>query len=83
MYIRPRGIYACGEGKVMASIYLCSPTNSTIFTTCCDTAILNHEVNCPSCKKRVFPFYDCESAHERGRYRWSHVYKPPKRMGKQ
>ena len=36
----------------MNSVYLCSPTNSTTFTTCCDTAIGGEEC-CPHCNEPV------------------------------
>ncbi len=38
----------------MPTVYHCSPTNSTTFTTCCDVAIIN-EGSCPRCGKEVFP----------------------------
>jgi len=56
-----------------ASVYLCSPTNSTIFTRCCDTAILSHEKKCPSCDGLVYG-HDAESDHVRGRMRWSMAF---------
>ena len=44
-------------------------TNSTMFTSCCDTAICNDEKCCPRCGKEVIGA-DVESAHERGLVRW-------------
>ena len=43
--------------------------NSTMFTTCCDSAIRDQEANCPSCGTPVIG-HDAESDHERGRIRW-------------
>ena len=37
----------------MASVFLCSPTNSTLFTTCCEVAITDKEDRCPHCKEEV------------------------------
>lgn len=39
----------------MSSVYLCSKTNSTLFTTCCHAAINRDEKNCPVCKDEVWP----------------------------
>lgn len=36
----------------MNSVYFCSPTNSTTFTTCCNTAIVEEEC-CPECGEKV------------------------------
>lgn len=36
----------------MNSVYFCSPTNSTTFTTCCSCAIGEEEF-CPRCKQPV------------------------------
>lgn len=53
----------------MATVYLCSPTNSTLFTTCCDCAILDRQANCPSCGQPVKP---------QGSSRWNTAYEPIK-----
>ena len=37
----------------MANVFLCSPTNSTMFTTCCEVAILDSEKDCPRCKEEI------------------------------
>ena len=55
-------------------VYLCSPTNSTMFTTCCDVAICNDEKACPSCKENVYG-HDQPNDHKRGMIRWSYAFK--------
>ena len=52
----------------MPSVYLSSPTNSTLFTTCCNVAILGTEPNCPRCRQEVQP--------SGSRSRWSAAYGP-------
>lgn len=52
----------------MPTVYHCSPTNSTYFTTCCRVAILANERNCPRCKEEVTPHGD--------RARWSVAHGP-------
>jgi hypothetical protein len=42
----------------MPGVFYCSPTNSTFFTTCCETAICDHQQKCPRCKADVYPFYE-------------------------
>lgn len=37
----------------MSRVRYCSQTNSTLFTTCCGTAISDDETKCPHCKKEV------------------------------
>lgn len=49
-----------------------SGANSTHFTTCCGTAICDDQCACPNCGKNVIGF-DVDSAHERGRIRWSYA----------
>ena len=51
-----------------------SGTNSTFFTQCCDVAICDYEVNCPSCGRKVIG-WDAESKHERHQIRWRHAYR--------
>ncbi len=51
----------------MATVYLCSPRNSTMFTTCCDVAILDHQDKCPQCRQNVVPS---------GSARWQSAYSP-------
>lgn len=41
----------------MPSVYYCSKTNSTFFTTCCHVAICDDQQKCPRCKEDVFPFW--------------------------
>ena len=71
----------------MSSVFLCSPTNSTMFTTCCQVAICDDQQKCPRCKELVFPFYqgmsEADRTHYAGGYynhntraaRWSRAYK--------
>lgn len=55
----------------MASVFLCSPTNSTMFTTCCQVAINDDQANCPVCKAEILP---------RSREgRWASAYAPWRR----
>ena len=35
-------------------VYLCSRTNSTPFTDCCDVAVID-EQRCPRCGAKVYP----------------------------
>lgn len=55
----------------MPTVYLCSPTNSTMFTTCCDVAISAAEANCPSCKEEITPRSSAG--------RWEAAYGPTRR----
>jgi len=55
----------------MPTVYLCSPTNSTMFTTCCNVAITDREADCPVCKREVTP----HSASGR----WEAAYGPYRR----
>ena len=49
----------------MPSVFHCSPTNSTHFTTCCQVAICDDQQKCPRCSKDVYPFYESMSEQER------------------
>lgn len=49
-----------------------SGTDSTMFTTCCFSAISNNECQCPSCGRLVVG-YDAETSAETGRVRWQHA----------
>lgn len=55
----------------MSTVYLCSATNSTLFTTCCDVAIDDRSAVCPKCRGEVTPVG--ASA------RWQSAYDPIKR----
>lgn len=55
----------------MPTVFLCSPANSTMFTTCCKVAINNDEANCPRCKKEITP--------RSFRGRWEAAYGPHRR----
>lgn len=50
---------------MMPTVYFCSPTNSTYFTTCCNTAICDEQQKCPRCKSDVYPFYEGMTDRER------------------
>jgi len=47
----------------MSTVFLCSPTNSQMFTTCCEVAICDDEKVCPRCKRAITP----EGRNERWR----------------
>lgn len=55
----------------MPTVYLDSPNNSTMFTSCCHVAICNDEERCPQCKEEVAP----RSMRER----WETAYGPIRR----
>lgn len=57
----------------MASVFLCSPTNSTMFTTCCEVAICDDQTKCPVCRQSVEP--------TGARNRWLYAYGRIKRGG--
>jgi len=57
-----------------AGVFLCSPTNSTMFTECCETAICNDQTKCPRCQREVIGD-DAKSDHERGMIRWNYAHK--------
>jgi hypothetical protein len=71
----------------MPGVFLCSPTNSTMFTTCCKVAICDDQQKCPRCTKDVYPFYEGMSQMERDeahggyhhhntrRARWNQAYR--------
>ena len=55
----------------MPTVFLCSPTNSTMFTTCCEVAICDDQANCPRCNAEITP---------RSREgRWEAAYGPQRR----
>lgn len=49
----------------MATVFYCSPTNSTTFTTCCSVAICPDQQKCPRCGEDVYPFFKGMSDQER------------------
>jgi len=55
-------------------VFLCSSTNSTMFTECCNIAICNDQINCPKCQSNVIG-YDAENNHNRGMIRWKYAFK--------
>ena len=55
----------------MSTVFLSCPTNSTMFTTCCRTAICDDQSHCPRCGEEVLP---------RGRFeRWEAAFGPRRR----
>jgi hypothetical protein len=55
----------------VSTVFLDSPTNSTLFTTCCEVAICDDQSRCPRCHQEVFP---------KGRNsRWGMAYGPIRR----
>jgi hypothetical protein len=70
----------------MASVYLSSATNSTMFTRCCSVAICDHEARCSRCKEFVYPDREDDHAfgidrsdHQRHMARWEQAYGPHRR----
>jgi len=65
MYLNP---------EVLAGVLPLQPqgTNSTMFTECCETAICDCELCCPSCGRKVVG-WDAETDHLRARRRWSYA----------
>lgn len=49
----------------MAGVRYANANNSTLFTTCCDTAIVDSQSKCPRCGTDVYPFYEGMSQAER------------------
>ena len=47
--------------KKMAEVRYCCQTNSTLFSTCCGSAVTDKEDKCPSCGEKIWP----ESARSR------------------
>lgn len=62
----------------MVYVFLCSPTNSTMFTNCCRTAINDDQVHCPVCKSEVYPGADATN-HQRHMSRWNWAFGAQKR----
>lgn len=56
----------------MPTVYLDSPNNSTMFTTCCKVAINDDQEKCPRCREIVTP-----RTHKE---RWQHAYGKQKRQ---
>lgn len=66
-----------------SGVQLSGPTNSTIFTTCCQTAINDNESRCPRCRELVYPYHDDMTEADRdeiyrdvGNLRWRRAYGP-------
>lgn len=49
----------------MPSVRYSGPTNSTFFTTCCGSAIVDSQQKCPSCNAYVYPFREGMTDKER------------------
>ena len=62
----------------MISVFLCSPTNSTMFTRCCQVAICDDQANCPRCGQEVYPGADA-TQHQRRVSRWNMAFGPTRR----
>lgn len=58
----------------MATVYLSSTENSTMFTTCCRTAIRDDQGECPRCGEAVTPLG--------ARARWEAAYGPTRATNK-
>ena len=67
----------------MSSVRLSGPTNSTMLTTCCGCAILEHQRGCPRCKEDVYPYYEGSteeySSHQVRNIRWRRAYWPERK----
>jgi hypothetical protein len=57
----------------MNRVFLCSPTNSTIFTLCCEVAICDDQAKCPCCGEEVYPGVDA-TEHQRRVSRWNMAF---------
>ena len=57
----------------MIYVQLASRTNSTIFTNCCQVAILPIQPHCPGCGKEVYPGVDATD-RQRDMNRWNWAY---------
>ena len=64
----------------MNRVFLCSPTNSQMFTACCQTAICDNQARCPKCGEEVYPG-EGKSDHERNKSRWLMAYRRPAHPG--
>lgn len=64
----------------MRSVFLCSPTNSQMFTTCCRVAICEDQAHCPRCKEEVYPGKDTTN-HQRSTLRWIRAFGEQRRTG--
>jgi hypothetical protein len=53
-------------------LHFCCSTNSTMFTNCCDAAIM-YERACPACGKLIIG-HEAETDHERFIIRWISLY---------
>lgn len=58
----------------MIGVFLCSPTNSTMFTNCCRVAINDDQALCPRCRQEVQPGEEATN-HERHVARWRQAYR--------
>lgn len=56
-------------------VFLCSPTNSQMFTECCEVAICSSQRRCPKCNALIYG-HEATSDHQRGTMRWRMAYKP-------
>lgn len=62
----------------MKSVFLCSPTNSQMFTRCCEVAICDDQAFCPRCREEVYPGQEATN-HQRRTKRWEMAFGPTRR----
>ncbi len=62
----------------MPSVRLSGPNNSTMFTTCCSSAINDYQSLCPRCGEPVYPYptKDDLSDYQVHMARWERAYGP-------
>jgi len=58
----------------VVGVKLSGPNNSTFFTECCGTAVLDYEEKCPRCNELVIG-HDAETNPERWRIRWNYAFR--------
>lgn len=57
----------------MIYVHLIGNANSTIFTNCCEAAILPQQTHCPVCKQEIYPGVN-QTDHQRDTARWTWAY---------
>jgi transcription initiation factor IIE alpha subunit len=70
----------------MSRVFLCCDTNSTMFTSCCETAICDHQQKCPECGEDVHPYFGGMNNDDRAELsrdqhrvrtaRWNQAFRP-------
>ncbi len=61
----------------MSGVRFSGPNNSTTFTTCCGSAVIEEKC-CPSCGEDVEPYY-ADSGHRTRTARFNSAYAPHQR----